>query len=423
MRGTPILIAALAILPTLAGGAAWGQNQGEYFQRDRNTSVLERPRNEFIAPPAQHGAFLVKAEAEVGVAVDDNIYATTTNTESDVVASFQPSFEAESTWSRHALSVGASAVRREYLDFTSESVWNAEVGIVGRVDIQRGVFLDGEASMAMLTENRSSAGAAILAAEPIEYDTTHVSGGATYTTGRVRMNASVSAESYDFDDASLTAGGIADQDFRDYTETEISARVDAAMSPAVAVFARASANQRDYDTPAAGSPNRDSDGYVVEMGVDFDIGGTARGSVAAGALKQSYDDATFTDIDGTSVNAQVEWFPTQLTTIEISATRAPRESAITASAGYTETQISGRVDHELLRNLILSARASFGDDDYAGIDRTDERFEAMASASWLMNRRVGLQASFTHLDVESTGAVARGDFDNNIVRISVSLRM
>ncbi|WP_417493208.1 outer membrane beta-barrel protein [Maricaulis sp.] len=423
MRGIPILIAALAILPTLPSGAAWAQNQGEYFQRDRNTSVLERPRNEFIAPPAQHGAFFVKAEAELGVSLDNNIYATTTNTESDVVASFQPSFEAESTWSRHALSASASAIRREYLDFTSESVWNAEVGVSGRADIQRGFFLDGAASMAMLTENRSSAGAALLAAEPIEYDTANFSAGATYTTGRVRINGAVSAESHDYDDARLIAGGVADQDFRDYTETAISARVDGAVSPAVAVFARASQNQRNYDAPAAGSPNRDSDGYVVEMGVDFDIGGTARGSIAAGVLKQSYDDAVFTDIDGASVNAQVEWFPTALTTIEVSATRAPRESAITASAGYTETQISGRVDHELLRNLILSARVSFGDDEYSGIDRTDERFEAMASASWLMNRRVGVQASFTHLDVESSGAAARGDFDNNIARISVSLRM
>ncbi len=423
MRGIQTLLVALMLVPALIGGTASAQNQGEYFQRDRNTAVLERSRNEFVAPPAQRGAFRVEAEAELGLASDSNIFATTTNKEADVVASFRPSFGAESTWSRHSLTANASATRREYLDNTSESVWNAEAGVIGRLDIQRGFFVDVAASMAILTENRSSAGAAALSAEPIEYDTANIAAGVTYTTGRVRVNGAVDVHTSDFEDAALAGGGVADQDFRDYTETRISARVDGAVSPAVAVFARASSNQRDYDAPPAGLANRDSDGFVIEAGIDFDLGGQARGSVAAGVLEQKYDDPSFVDIDGASYNAEVEWFPTELTTVTVSATRAPRESAIAASAGYTETQISGQVDHELLRNLILTGRASFGDDDYSGIDRSDERFELVASATWLMNRRVGVQASLTRLDVDSRGTAARGDFDSNVARIAVSLRM
>ena len=40
-----------------------------------------------------------------------------------------------------------------------------------------------------------------------------------------------------------------------------------------------------------------------------------------------------------------------------------------------------------------------------------------------MNRRVGVQASLTRLDVDSRGTAARGDFDSNVARIAVSLRM
>lgn len=423
MRGIHILVAALAVAPSVLGSASWAQNEGEYFQRERNTAVLDRPRNEFVAPPAQRGAFLIDAKAELGLALDDNVFASSGSKDSDVVASFQPSFGVESTWSRHALTANASATRREYLDFSSESVWNGEVNLAGRLDVQRGFYFSAAATIANLTENRASAGAAIISAEPIEYNTASVDAGVTYTTGRVRFSGGVSSLSYDYDDAALTSGGVADQDFRDYTETKLTARVDGAISPAVAVFARASRNERDYDAPAIGDPNRDSEGFVAELGVDFDIGGTARGSVAVGVLEQKYDDPTFTDIDGASINAQVNWFPTALTTFTVSATRAPRESAIAATAGYTETQFSAHVDHELLRNLILSGRMSFGDDEYAGLDRTDERFEAVASATWLMNRRVGVQASFTRLEVNSTGAASRGDFDSNIARIAVSLRM
>ncbi|MDZ4052043.1 MAG: outer membrane beta-barrel protein, partial [Phenylobacterium sp.] len=136
---------------------------------------------------------------------------------------------------------------------------------------------------------------------------------------------------------------------------------------------------------------------------------------------QEYDDPTLSDIDGFGARAQVEWFPTQLTTVTFTGSRTIEESASPGSAGYTSANLGVKVDHELMRNVILTGNVSKGKDDYQGITREDDRFNAGVGATYLLNRHVGVTLAYSHMDMDSSG-VGGQDFKVNKVGATLALQ-
>ena len=423
-----ISAAATALLAgAVAAGAsaqAHAQNAGVFFERDRNVSVLERQRDEYVSPGRRSGVFFVRPSVEVGLEANNNIFATGADEESDLIARLAPEIEIESAWSVHEFVAMAQAERLEYIDFSDESVWNLDGAAGVRLDIVRGSYLEGGLRLSSLHEPRTSAGLARQAAEPIQFDVAQFDIGATHTRGRIRLFAGADFTTLDYDDVALFAGGVGDQDFRDRDEQAFTVRADAAISPDTALFARARINARDYDlAPPDVAFERSSEGYTIDVGADFDVGGVARGEVAIGYTEQDYDSALLPDVDGLSVQAAVEWFPTQLTTISVEALRTIRDAAIIGSGAYVNTQASVRIDHELRRNLILSGVLARGEDDYQGVDRNDARWDAVASAIYLVSPQVGLRGSLRHVSKDSSGAAASTEYDVTSAHISLELRL
>ena len=70
------------------------------FARDRNVTVRQRPKPEYANSPIGYGAFLISPTITASVEGNDNIYATASNTTSDVIFRLQPSVIAQTNWSR-----------------------------------------------------------------------------------------------------------------------------------------------------------------------------------------------------------------------------------------------------------------------------------------------------------------------------------
>jgi hypothetical protein len=393
------------------------------FARDRNIGVMDRPRPEYTSDGIQRGAFIFTPALNLGLEYTDNVFGTSQNEESDVAAIINPSIGATTTWSRHALTGDASITRREYADFNDESVWNWTLGGAGRLDVRRDTSLEAGARYSALTEARTSAGAANQAAEPIEYDSFNAFLGARRAVGRFLAQGELGLDEIDYDDALLFGGGIADQDFRDHTQTKATARADYAVSPDTAVFGRIRLNEREYDlAPPNVTTLRDSSGYTFDVGADFDIRGVATGVFGIGYTEQDYDFAGLPDVDGLSLDGLIRWFPTQLTTITLSAARDIKDAPFANSGGFFATSAGVSIDHELRRNVILSAGFSLSEDDYSDIDRTDERYGLNAGVTYFMNRNVGVRGSWNYQNQDSSGAAGNQDFSRNTFGVSLVLR-
>jgi hypothetical protein len=386
----------------------------DLFARDRSVAVRERSRPEYEALGVRAGTFMVYPKIEWSAENNDNVFAVATGEESDVILRVRPDVAVESTWSRHAVAAYARASLDRYQDFDSEDSETWGVGASGRLDIVRGSAVNFGADFASLVEPRTSSNTPGFAAEPVSYDVSQAFLAASRTMGRVRLSGRGDVRTFDYDDVLSTTGTVIDQDDRDREIRSLTGRVDVALSPATALFVQVTGNDRDYD--AASTPvfaARDSSGYEALAGVNFELGAVARGEIAAGYISQDYDDARFDDIDGFGARAQVEWFPTELTTFTATGSRTIEDAGIAGSNGYLSSSVGLRVDHELLRNLILTASVSRAVDEYEGIDREDTRMDASVSGTWLVNRNFGVNLAASRFEQESDGVAGGPDFTVN----------
>lgn len=411
--------AVAAALMAAVPAVSVAQDLGSNFKRDKNTSVRQRPRPDYEAIGMKAGGFTLYPRVTVEAVHDDNIYAVATGEQSDVIWRVKPEVAARSNWSRHAVGAFASASVNRYADFDTENTEEYTLGFNGRLDVERGSYISASAQWQALTEPRTAITAGTPAgatAKPVEYYLWSGNLTGVKEFNRLRLTGKLDTKTFDYDDQ----GSLAfNQNNRDRDEFYYGGKAEYAVSPDTAVFASLVGNTKEYDTAVAG---RDSDGYVATVGANFDLSQAVRGELEAGYMSQSYDNALFNDIDGFSAKGRVEWFPTELTTLNVAGSRSIEESTAANSPGYVANSVSAGIDHELLRNVLLAANASYGKDKYEQIDRDDKRTGFNASAAYLLNRNVGLFLTYTYLKQESSGTAKGSSFTDNKLAASVALQ-
>src|SRR5271154_7133024 len=106
----------------------------------------------------------------------------------------------------------------------------------------------------------------------------------------------------------------------------------------MAVFITGAYNDRQYVHQPPSVPfDNNNQGFNFGGGANFDITHLIRGEIQLGYLDQQYVSSVFETIRGLSAKAQLEWFPTQLTTVTATALRTVGDSGLIHSAGYLNT--------------------------------------------------------------------------------------
>jgi uncharacterized protein (PEP-CTERM system associated) len=112
------------------------------------------------------------------------------------------------------------------------------------------------------------------------------------------------------------------------------------------------------------------------------------------------------------LGVDITWNVTQLTTITGGVKREIKETTSTEVSGITSTQAHIGVDHELLRNVILSLDGNYTYDDSNGSDTKDTTMDVSFGAKYLMNRKMFLEAEVKRTQKDTnTGA---GDYAKTV---------
>lgn len=429
------LLAGAAMLAVAAAQPAMAQNVGSdlsqqaysNFARDRNVSVLERPHPGYEALGLREGGFMIWPKLTSSVEYNDNIFASSTGQVADTIARITPGLEATSNWSRNMLEMHASGTFNRYLTYSSQDTDDYTVGGQGRLDVLRTFQINGGGDWAHLTEPRTSAPAQNQPF-PVRYNLGSAFASASKEFNRLRILGRFDYQNFNY----LNQAGNLDQDDRDRSAYVAKLRADYALSPDTAAFVQISGNIEDYrlkSSPVVNGvpllPNfvlRDSHGFEALTGVNFDLTRLVRGEIGVGYLKQDYKNSAFQSIGGFGFRGQVEWFPTQLMTVKLTGSRSIQDAGIPGASGYLSTNVGGEVDYELLRNVIVTGTAGYGDDVYHGVDRDDTRYNAGISATYLMNRNIGLTLGYTFFRQDSRGTAGTGAFDMNRVLATLTLQ-
>ncbi len=413
----------------LIAGVASAQDAGaeNFYSRDKYEAVRDRVQPEFDPEPIRLGTFVVNAVAEAGLTATDNVFASATNTKSDVIARIGAQVSATTDWSIHAVGFDAGAYRNEYLDQGDESTNDLLGRLRGRLDVTRDISIGAAVFAESRAEPRTEFVNAVGIDRPVEFMRTGATLDANYQNDRVRWTNSVGITEEDFDDGRQIGTGLnIDQDFRDRTLLEGRTRLSYAVTPNFAVFGQGTFADSEYDQPqlfGTALRRRDSRGYTVSAGADFELEALVRGDIAIGYLNENKDDNFFADVSGFAVDGRLQWFPTQLTTVGFNAGRRVVDVGAIESPSAVETRLGVRVDHELRRNVIVSGFVTGTNYEFEEINRDDDNIELGVLGTYKMNKRIHLEAFARYLERDVSGTQVFGNPNYDISLLGIGLKI
>lgn len=391
--------------------------------KERDT-VTSRPRPDYDPVGVRLGSFDLLPQLDVTGQYDDNIFAASTGKKDDFIGLVSPSVRLNSDWSNHALNFSSGATIGRYKTFTGENFEDYFFSGAGRVDVLRSTNVYGSAGYAMNHEGRGDPDN-VGGVEQTTYTVIDPKGGIFHSFGRLSVRADGLFTMYNYENVAAAGGGIINNDDRDRDELKGIGTVAYEISPRVSTFLRGSYNTVNYDSGVDDAGFiRDNDGYEFVAGAGLDITGLVFGNIFAGYISQSYDDPRFPTVSGVGFGADVTWNVTPLTTIKALIERTVRQTtSTTGGAGILQSQFGGSVDHELLRNLILSASGRLTLDSFEGIDRDDNFYSLGASARYLINRYFRVSMGYNFRRRVSDGLAGGSGYSSNSFFVTVSGRL
>ena len=388
----------------------------------RYTAVLERVQPGYVAPGIDLGSFALSPSIKMSGLYDDNILGTQTDRKADAILRIQPEIVLQSTGERNVLGLDADATIDRYAHHGSEKIADYRVGATDVYRIAHDMILRAAVRIEGDHQSRLSQDIFAQTLKPIHYAKQSAAVAITRDMGRLRLSGDATVARYAYSDGRLADGSVYDQKPSDNLTYRLGMRLSYAQTPSLAWFVRALYNDRDFRTGNATTPERDSHGYQLLAGVDFEPVALMRGSIGIGYITQKYRLPFYTDFAGLGFSAKVQFFPTQLTTVTVEGDREVQDSGIPESGGYLSTNGSIRVDHEFLRQLILGASATYQHNKFNNLDRRDDRAGIGASSTYRMNRTASLELRYDRLDQTSHGADRYRAYTDNRLMFGVTLR-
>jgi hypothetical protein len=398
-----------ALVSIASAGGALAQDVGPSIKSPETTiperqSVLERPRSDYDPLGIRIGSFLAFPSVGLGETYDSNVFATSNNTKSDFYTTVSPSIAVRSDWNVHALGFSASSNTKRYASHVSENVTNFAVRADGRLDILRNIYAQGGASYQLLHEDRSSPDS-VNGKNPVEFHVTSANLSYIHEPGRLGARIDGTVDSYSYNNATASSGATIQQHDRDRLVYAVAPRISYEIVPGYHAFTKLTGNERDYVQKFDSRGfQRSSRGWEVDVGTAIDLTHVVNGEVFAGYLSQYYDDSRLATDSGFAFGGNLLWNVTQLTSLRATMSRSVEETTQFATinaanvnaSGYLQSAIKLAVEHELLRNVLLSGYVDYINADYQGITRTDDQYDANIGGRYLLNRNLSATADLTY---------------------------
>ena len=412
LSGLAIAFAVVLALPV--GAPAFAQTDS------RTTTVMDRERPELDALGAKAGGFTLYPSVEIDQTYNDNIFATQNGEIDDFITTIRPAVRIESDWNQHYLGFNGSADVVRYWDNGQEDHETADLRVDGRIDIRRDTNVTAAAGYEKGSEERGSVNDAG-GSTPTEFDVVSFDAGIFNRWNRASVSADGTIRQRDFDDVQSTAGTINNDD-RDRDEYKLDLRGGYEIQEEYEAFVQLILTSVDYDAAVDDNGlDRDNEGYEIRAGARLDFTGLLFGDVFVGYLNRDYEGATLSSVDTIVGGLDLTWNVTPLTTVKGGFSREVAETTLTAASGTLTTEYRVSADHELLRNLILSARASMSTEEFEGVSREDDYIKAGFGAKYMLNRNFSLVLDYDYSRRDSNVAGSDNDINKILLRLRAQL--
>lgn len=422
-----LLVSVVAALPTVAHAQSdellIRPSIPAEYDRDRNVSVKERTHPDYDPVGIRAGAFIISPSLQLGSGFTNNVYLTSANKTSDGYAAIDPYVQIGSDWSRHQFSLQSAAdIRRFFRESPrNQNAWY--VNGLGRIDVNYDLNITFEGQVGRAYESPYSGANSAQNLVLSTYLRSMQAARAEYKAGRTRFVLAYDHTAFVFSNLRYADGSIRSQQDRNREINRVVGLAEYALSPSISAYTELSYDKTDYSHRLlTGQPNRDSNGYRAIAGFNFDLAGMMRGQIGLGYAYRDYTVRTYHDAQGFSAQAKVEFFPTELYTVTIEAQRLIEDSSLGNGGAYFDNRVSGRIDHEVLQNLILTAGAEFAKQDYLQSPAYNNVFRVSGGATYQATREVGFATELAYGKTDPHGPGLGNRFDELRGQLSIKIR-
>jgi hypothetical protein len=384
-------------------------------------TVAQRPRPELDPVGLRFGDFFWFPRGELDEAYNSNIFATPSPTIADVITVLQPGFDLLSSLPRNALDLHAGATTQFYASHPDQNTQDGFVSADGRLDVDSGSSFYGSAEAAHLYIPRTSTNSPGNAAQPVTYWSYAANAGYRQTGLRVGYQADIAVQNTQYNAVPAIGGGILPQSPSDTIISQAALRGSYELIPDYLGYVRVAGTLTDYPHTVPGGVRFNSTGYRADIGLQILPRHILSGEIYVGYLSQIYDVSSLGSISGLDAGGRLIYNVTRLTTATFTGLRTVIPSNATipnTGASYLATTVTAKVDHELLRNLILNASVSYENDTYQSVSLTDNIFSVGAGFKYLLDRNLYLGGSYSYQQRNST--TTGSSYTQNVLMVRLS---
>jgi hypothetical protein len=372
------------------------------------------------------GAFMLHPGVELATEWTDNVFYSYDNEQTDFIYHLRPYVTAQSTWSRHSLTVRLAADLAFHNDYSFRDYQDYFLNIGGRLDVKTRSSFNYNLDFMLLHEDLNNRDAE-QGVEPTFYNMFDAGLGFNHQFNRLGLEVRYAYINLDFDNSIDFNGDIIDNQDRNRYENYFDVRLGYQLKTEMQVFIGGSWRQVKYQEKFdSNGLERSSDGYSLRGGVRMGITEVLSGDVYVTYHDMSYDDPSLPNVNGWAIGTGLTWLPTRLTTVRGSIESDVQQTTSEYASGYLGTLYALRVDHELLRDLQLSAKVSYRNGDYTLVDdapsdarQYDHVWSAGIGANYFINRSLYLSLSYDYSKLTSN--LPADDFAVNTVWLVLGL--
>jgi hypothetical protein len=363
------------------------------------------------------GSLILRPAIEVSAGYDSNP-PRANNPVGSGFETVAPELQIRSDWSRHEFTADLKGKYTWYNELENFNQPQVDLNAKARIDISKQTRAELEGRYKLLADSPSDPNLPEGIAKPPLYYQSGATAGLAHRFNRLEISAKALFDRTAYDSAELNNGATISLKDRNYDQYSGLLRAGYEVYPGITPFAEGGIDRRIHDLQYDfNGIQRDSDGKLIRAGSTFELTRHLVGEASIGYLQRDYKDPTLGKLHGVIYDASLTYYATPLTTLKLDAKSRVDESILPGVSGSLSRDVNLTVDHSFRRWLIGTLKFGFGQDDYEGSSRVDDRYTASVGLTYKFTREVHLKGEFRREWLRSN--VQGADYTANIAMVGL----
>lgn len=390
------------------------------YGTEQGVTVRSRERPAFEPLGIRAGPIIIRPLLGFSIGYDNNIFGAPDGRGAWQIAT-RPSVLIGTASSAGSLALYASADDVRYLGELSQNHTDGAAFLGGTIPIGRGALTLGGGYLSRHEER--TALDALPSDRPVAFTVADLRASYEFAFGRFTLTPSLEFDRWRFSNTTILGAPVSEA-ARDRTTAQAGVAVRYAWMSGRDLLWVTRVVSTHYDDPAAGVPSNNSTAWQTLAGVDYDDNSVWRYRLLGGVEYRAAASPAIASETTPIAEGEVTWSPAGTTTIRAAVARGIEDAAQSGLSNYTYTSALVTVDHEYMRDVLLTASATVRQ---ATFNQTGGRQFGLAfgaGATWLINRNLRLLLTYDISSVRNSNLPAStvaGDFTRSLTLLTLRI--